>query len=376
MRIPLYKQIQKYIADNIQQKRWAVNSKIPSENELAEQFNVSRITIKKALDDLVEERIIYRIQGKGSFVASNMEGEPSLYETPSQTNHHRQKLIACITPRFNSELATATFSQIESTLAEQGYRMILCQTHDSQKTEEQILRDVLQMGVEGIIIYPVEGEAYNEEVLRLTLKDFPLVLIDRYFRGIEANSVCSDNFSGSYEAIRHLIELGHTRIGVVSTMHKGTTSIEDRIAGYEKALTDADIPIDHHLYLLNLQKSEENVEKREENKKEIQTFLQKNPEMTAIFAVTPGLEVLEAALEFALQVPDDLSIITFDDYSHSHLFSIPPSCVRQQGQKIGQEAAKLLISAIENPGQKRKKILIPTKLVVRQSTAACKVIPK
>jgi GntR family transcriptional regulator, arabinose operon transcriptional repressor len=250
--------------------------------------------------------------------------------------------------------------------------MILCQTHDSQKIEEQTLKEVLQMGVSGIIIYPVEGETFNKEVLRLSLKDFPLVLIDRYFRGIETNIVCSDNFRGSYEAIQHLVTLGHTQIGMISTMYQGTTSIEDRIAGYEKMLTDADIPINHNLYLLNLHRKGETAEKDEKNKKAIQSFLQKNPEMTALFLVTPDLEVLEIAIDYGLRVPDELSIIMFDDYSYSHLFSVPPSCVQQQGGKIGQEAAELLVSTIENPDQKRKKIFIPTQLVIRQSTATCK----
>lgn len=376
MRIPLYKQIQTYIVDHIQQGIWKPDSKIPSENELAEQFNVSRITIKKALDDLVEEGLIYRIQGKGSFIAANSDGEPTIYNIPASKTNLDQKLIAVVTPHLSSELASDTYAGIETTLAKHGYKMIICQTHDSQKAEEQIIKEVRQLGVAGIIIYPVEGETYNEEVLRLTLKDFPVVLIDRYFRGIEVNSVSSDNHQGSYEAICHLIGLGHSRIGMISTSYQGTTSIEDRIIGYEKALTDKEVPIDHHLYLLNPQKSGGNKEIRENTKKKIQAFIRNNPDMSAIFAITSGIEVLEAIMELGLQIPEDLSLTMFDDSSLSHFFKTPPTCVKQQGYTIGEEAANLLVSSIEKKGQKRKKIFIPTELIVRQSTAAYKIKSK
>lgn len=375
MRIPLYKQVQQYIVDYIGEKEWTADQKIPSENEMAEKFNVSRITVKKALDSLVEEGLIYRIQGKGSFIASSVQGEPSIYEVAATTKKKQQlKLIACLTPLLNSELSTTIFSTIESTLASKGYQMLFFQTHDSQQIEQEIVKKAIELGVEGMIIYPVEGETYNEEVLKLTLQDFPLVLIDRYFRGIEANSVCSDNFLGSYEAIQHLLNIGHKNIGLISTHHLGTTSIEDRINGYEKALTDADISIDHHLQLLDLHRAEDSPEKKEENKKMIQTFIQSNPDMTAIFSVSPRLEIVEAALELGLRVPEDLSLLIFDDYAQADLFIVPPSCIQQQGHLIGEEAATLLISAIKNPEQKRKKVFISPKLIIRSSTTQAKGI--
>lgn len=373
IRTPLYKQVQQYILDFIQEKEWKADQKIPSENELAEKFSVSRITVKKALDSLVEEGQIYRIQGKGSFISSSTLGEPSIYEVTATAKKKPQfKLIACLVPVLNSELTTAIFARIQSLLSKAGYQMLLFQTDDSQENEQQIVKRAMEMGVDGIIIYPVEGETYNEEVLKLTLQDFPLVLIDRYFRGIEANSVCSDNFLGSYEAVQYLLKMGHSQIGLVSTHHLGTTSIEDRIQGYEKALTDAGISIDHKLQLLDLYRSEDSPEQREENKRKVQDFIEKNPEMSAIFSVSPRLEIIETASELGLRIPDDLSLILFDDYAQADLFATPPSCVQQQGHSIGEEAVKLLVSAIQNPAQKRKKVFISPKLIIRQSTAKAK----
>jgi GntR family transcriptional regulator, arabinose operon transcriptional repressor len=276
--------------------------------------------------------------------------------------------VACIIPRLNSQFIITIISEIEKTLTKHGYRVILCQTHDSQRLEVQILKEVLDMGVDGIIIYPVEGETYNEEILKLTLENFPLVLIDRYFRGIDTNSVCSDNIQGAFEATSHLLQLGHTKIGIISTKPHGTTSIEDRITGFEKALTEYTIPIDHRLYLLSLEMFDE-----EKNKKKVQNFLVNNPEITALFVINNGLSIMEAAMEIGINIPDDLSIIIFDDYEFSHLFKIAPTCVRQQEKIIGHEAAKLIVSAIENPNQKRQKIFVPPNLIIRNSTSKYKI---
>ncbi|WKA46006.1 GntR family transcriptional regulator [Geobacillus zalihae] len=361
-------QIRQYIMDNIQQKKWKPNDKIPSENELAEQFKVSRITVKKALDSLVEEGIIYRIQGRGSFVAKEEDSENIIYQNKvSQQNSN--KLIACIIPRLNSQFITIMVGEIEKLLSQHGYRVILCQTYDSQQLETQTLKEVLRLGVDGIIIYPAEGETYNEEILKLTIEKFPLVLIDRYFRGIGANSVCTDNILGAYEATKHLLDLGHAKIGIISSIPEGTTSIEDRIKGFEKALTEYNIPIDHHLYLLDLTLGEHD----NTNKDKIRDFLSNHRDITALFVINNGLTVMEVALEMGYTIPQDLSIIMFDDYEFSHLLKVPPTCMRQQEKLLGQEAVKLIISTIENPLQKRQQIFVPPKLIVRSSTAPFKV---
>jgi len=141
-------------------------------------------------------------------------------------------------------------NEIEAQVASKGASLIYARTHDSQEIEQNKLKELRQLGVKGIVIYPVDGESYNEEILRLHLADFPMVVIDRYLRGIETNCVYSDNLFGGYQATSHLLKLGHREIGFVSTISGGTTSIEDRLAGYEKASTEAGVQMrtDHRLF--------------------------------------------------------------------------------------------------------------------------------
>jgi DNA-binding LacI/PurR family transcriptional regulator len=376
-RTPLYKQIRKYVLNNISQNHWKPNDRIPSENELAAQFKVSRITIKNALQELIDEGIIYRIQGKGSFVAANRSGEPLVYQSAPFAEN---TLVAYLMPRLDNRFTANLLNGIENGLAAAGYYVMFCETHDQLELEKELLRKMVRLQVKGIIIYPVQGQTYNEEILKLTLNRFPVVVVDRYLRGIETNCVCADNMTGAYDAVTHLIGMGHRHIGFVSTGYEGTSSLEDRLGGYEKALTEHLIPIDHRLRLVNLDGKKVNTifqtgEADAESKEEIKSFLRQNAHLTGVIAANSavGLTLTEAVKEMSLRIPEDLSVVFLDDYELSAFSRIPPTCVSQEELTVGKEAAKLLVSLIEKPDQERKKILIPTQLIVRQSTGPAKI---
>jgi GntR family transcriptional regulator of arabinose operon len=376
-RIPLYTQIREYVLDKINQNIWKPGDRLPSENEFAEQFNVSRITVKNALTQLIENNLIYRIQGKGSFVSLDPAGEKLLYsQEPMVYSSKTKQLIAYLMPRLENTFTAQLLNGIESELTKLDYRLIYCKTYDSQKTEKEILREVIQLGVKGIIIFPVDGETYNEEILRLTLNDFPLVVVDRYLRGIETNCVCSDNVEGAREVTTYLIENGHRQIGFISTAYQGTTSIEDRLVGYERALAENQIPVEHRLRLVHFDAEQVNIVLKEgkgdsSTKEEIKAFLKQNPDITAVFAINAavGLTVIEAAKDMNILVPEQLSVVFFDNYELSSLSSVPPTCISQEEKVMGEEAARLLDSIIQNPKQERRRIITANKLIVRNSVA-------
>jgi DNA-binding LacI/PurR family transcriptional regulator len=362
--------------DHIHQEKWRANDRIPSENELANQFQVSRITIKNALSKLMEEGIIYRIQGKGSFVSPNQSGEPVAYKASAA---FPDKLVAYLMPRLDNLFSANLLNGIENQLAKDGYHLLFCKTHNQKENEIEALRKMIQLQVKGIIIFPVNGESYNEEILKLTLNGFPVVVVDRYLRGVETNCVCSDNVTGTIEAVKHLLELGHRQIGFVSTNGEGTSSIEDRLSGYEKALAEHNLPVDHQLRLMNLDPVKVNTVFKqgggdEASKEAIKAYLKQNPAMTAVITVNSsvGLTLIEAAEELSIRIPDDLSVVFLDDYELSSYSRIPPTCINQEESTVGREAAKLLVSIINNPMQERRKILTPTRIVVRGSTAHAK----
>ncbi|MDG0814594.1 GntR family transcriptional regulator [Cohnella rhizosphaerae] len=378
-RTPLYSQIRDYILANIQQLHWQANDQLPTEQELAEKFNVSRFTVKKAMAELVQEGLIYRIQGKGSFISQMVGDEHRPVVAPAaDAGISTMKLIVLLTPHIQSSLSASILTGAESYLADHGYQLIVRSTRNEQELERRLLVDSVRTGVRGVLIFPVDGETYNEEILRLTLNKFPVVVIDRYLRGVDTNCVCSDNIGGAFDATSHLIGLGHHNIAFVVVHDRTTTSLEERIAGYERALSASRYPFGPRLAYFESENGEDappsgepQADQLERMTVRIQAFLEQNPAVTAVFAATTysGLATLQAATNLGIKVPEQLSVVFCDDFEHSALSRIPPTCVVQQESQLGIDAAKLLLSIIDNPLQERKKLTLPTRLVLRQSTA-------
>lgn len=352
----LYMQIQAYLLDGIKEGRWKGNEALPSENELSSQFGVSRITINKAMDLLVDEGIVYRIQGKGSFVS--VDGRPILYD--SVRSSETKPMIALLMPRVSNQYTSRLLMGIEEVVHAAGARLLFSTTDDDPAKESQLLADAVESGVSGIIVYPTQGASYNEEILRLTLSGFPIVVIDRYLRGVETNCVLSDHEGGAYKAVSHLLELGHRSIAYASTELAGTTSLEDRKNGYSRAMGGIPSARSHELILSDTEEAEEKV----------RTFLSERPDITAFFAshYTIGVRILRALDGTGIQVPEDLSLVFFDDFENSDLSRVPPTCVIQQEEEIGRKAAELVLSLHRGTVSTRNRIVLPTTLVIRSST--------
>jgi GntR family transcriptional regulator of arabinose operon len=371
-RIPLYSRIRDYILEQIRRDKWRANDQLPTEAVLAGQFGVSRFTIKKALAELVEEGLVYRVQGKGTFIATTIAGQSGIPDAEEHGEESSLRPVVFIAPSIQSSLSSRIMFGAEEQLTERGYQIMYRSSLNDRERERRILRESVQMGVKGILIFPVDGESYSEELLRLSLNQFPVVVIDRYLRGVETNCVCSDHAGGASDAVSYLIEQGHTKIAYVAVHGRTTTSLEDRLSGYERALASHHIPIDHQRCLFELLADRQLDGAVPETKALVRAFLERNPETTAVFAATvaSGLAVLGAAEEMGIRVPEQLSVLFFDDYEYSSFSRIPPSCVVQQEQEIGAEAARLLLSVMDDPSQERKKVLLPTRLVLRKSTAS------
>jgi DNA-binding LacI/PurR family transcriptional regulator len=345
--------------EQIRQRRWMPGERLPSENEWAERFHVSRITVKGALEALVKEGIVYRIQGRGTYIAESLP--PSLLTAPdsAQLAPASSSLVALIMPVVANLFTARLLSGIQAELAAAGYSLVFFQTLNSADNEQAALREAARLGVKGMIVLPVEGEGYSEELLQLTMNKYPVVVVDRYLRGVDTNCVCSDHEGGAYEAIRYLLGMGHRRIAFISTPYRETTSLEDRLAGYERALAEQRLAVDHELRLFRTDRAS------------IRAFLERRPDITAVFAANAGVarDVILAAEELRLPIPQKLSLLFFDDYENADLSAVPPTVIDQQEKQLGCEAVRLLLALIQDPFQPRKRITLPTRLVVRSSVA-------
>jgi GntR family transcriptional regulator, arabinose operon transcriptional repressor len=374
----LYQEIMDYLEAKIQQQEFRPDDLLPSEFELARQFNVSRITTQKALDELQNNGLIYRIRGKGSFVS-----EPS----KSKANQFDQslKIIALVIPFQNSFGGSLEVIQgLSPVLSKSGYYLTVHISHYSIEEERQLLNNLVNDGATGIIIYPFSHRYNVDLVNRLLLNKYPIITIDKYYDVLPVSSVCSDNFNGSYQAASHLIQLGHRNIVFVSDRDlMSANSVSERYFGFCKALKDHDLSItDDNLICIDYHNNEKLFQAIINNDPDVDGLLEpfkiiisnslmnKEKRFTAIHGVNDYLTIffLKAALAMGIKVPDEMSFVGFDNIDYSAFFEIPLSTIEQDFKKIGEEAGNLMINRIANPDEEFKRVVLPVKMIIRKST--------
>jgi DNA-binding LacI/PurR family transcriptional regulator len=367
-RKPRYEIIYDEIKEKIANQEYQVGERIPSEKELIDHYNVSRITTKKALDQLVHDGLIERIPGKGSFVIDKAD------KRTVQPAAKKGYLIGFVFPEFDeSRHFIDLFKGLNAAANQCSSSLVVKQTFGDVKLEKEAITSLLELGVDGLMILPVSGEYFNEEVLKLTINKFPHVLIDRYFKGIHTTSICTDNVNAAKEAVNYLFDLQHEQIAIFSPPFKHISAIEDRIDGFILAFAERGIMVNKDIWLTDLTSElPTNRNKDDLINSDIQLIkdhLLAHPTITAVFAVHYTIAVLTriAALELGLSVPEDLSIICFDSpkktrdrFHFTH--------VKQAQQEMGASAVEAILAQIEQRNYPEKTFL-KTTLIEGESTA-------
>ncbi|MGH2534725.1 MAG: GntR family transcriptional regulator [Thermomicrobiales bacterium] len=258
MRAPLlYERLASHVLDEIRAGRLQPGDRVPSEKELAARFDVSRITSKRALETLDQAGVIIRIRGKGSFVAADLRpGDVALAArhgaAPVEQTGRQPARVGFVLPDLSDVYGVRLLDAIEERCGDLGFHLLLKRTYGSREVEEQAIRSFVAAGVDGLIVFPVHGEYYNVDLLRLVLDAYPVVLVDRQLRGIAASAVYTDNVGAARMLAGYLIDRGHRRIAFVSPPPAHTSSIEERIDGYRVALVAAGLPVDADLIVSDL----------------------------------------------------------------------------------------------------------------------------
>ncbi|MEK3752503.1 GntR family transcriptional regulator [Paenibacillus sp. FSL E2-8871] len=350
-KLVLYKQIQEDIVQKIKSGQLRPTDRVPSEQELMDEFKVSKITVKNALTQLADEGLIIRVQGKGTFVSSSLD--VSSIDSPlSPHSASSLPLIGFIIPTMVTRVIQKLVDYTEQFLSEAGLSMVLSITRESSSIESNAIRTLTGLGVKGLIVFPTEDEKYNESLLRLSLDKFPCVFIDRYLRNIETYTITSDNYGGAYKAVSHLLSKGHHQIALISP-ENANTAIEDRTLGFEKAYTDQGISIDKSLWChipLDILRGEQALEY-------VSDFLQGHSRISAAFTLTEETARLTSAAISRLNNHSNIDLLSFDN---PHLSFV--AYVQQDEQEMARTAVKLLLEQIENI-YSPKNAVIPVQLI-------------
>lgn len=358
----LYERLRAYLLDEIRSGRLGPGDRIPSEMALAEQFNVSRITSKKALETLEHDGLIVRFRGKGSFVADRIGGAvtPPASHAPRPTaplgerGSNALPTIGFVLPHWSDVFGSGMLLAIEERAAELDYSLVVKRSYGRRDIEDQAINTMVSLGVRGLIVFPVHGEYYNDSLLRIVLDGYPVVLVDRYMKGIAVNSVGTNNYVAAQDLTRMIVDRGHGNIAFLSLPPERTSSIEDRRRGFGTALRQAGLPYDRENLLMTLectQPGELQPRQVSADKARIHRYLDEHPEMTAFVACEyPLALILERVLRERDR--DDLveNIVCFDEQT-SPLIEPHFTHVRQDQRNIGRTAVDVLTGNYPEPGR-------------------------
>lgn len=271
-------------------------------------------------------------------------------------------LISDMLNPYFSEIAAG----VERVCSRRGYTVLLCTTNDSEKTEAKHVEVLRDRQADGIIV--ASTGTGNPAVERLVSEDFPLVLINRRLEGIQVDCVASDNIGGAVQVMDYLISLGHRRIAFVAGSRDSLPSRE-RLEGYLLGLSKAGIPADNRLIRYGHLKYSGGYEAARH-------ILQLPERPTATFASNDmmAIGVMDAIIEAGLSIPEDMSLVGFDDTRISSLKRISLTTVRQSYLELGEIATKMLLDKLNkrSDGSPPKKRVVPCSLVVRESSAQAK----
>lgn len=272
----------------------------------------------------------------------------------------RSQIIGLLVPNLDNGYVGTITQGIDQELARANYDLMLYTSHRRPGKESFYVNAIVNGLTDGLLLVaPLIPAAYLNE---LREHNYPYVLIDQTDDSENSSVVESTNWQGAYDATHYLTQLGHTRIAFI----KGSTAVRsatDRLQGYKAALADSGIPVLEELVI-------DGDFQQQTGYKSAKRLLQSlQPLPTAIFAANDlaAFGAMDAARECGLSIPDDISIIGFDDIPQASFVYPKLTTVRQPLEQMGQVAVKILLERIEDQSRPPQQVTLATQLVIRDS---------
>ncbi len=347
--------VSKYLRDHIDSKKLAPGNKLPTEQELMEALNVSRISVRKAIEELREQGDVYCVQGSGTFVS----------EKP------RQNTIQYIPLVLPSESANSELFEVvrgvDKCLNANSCFPTLHFSHRNSVEELEILRRLVEHGSRCIIIFPLNSSENHVEYMKMVRNGVRLVFLDRLPWSVTASQVTCDNLNGGYIATNHLLSKGYRRICFFSiTKISEATTLPQRVEGYRVALEEHGLPFDE--LLLSFADTGETTEAR------VKRLLGGANPPDAFFCANDlaAIDVMQVLSGLNVAVPDQVGLVGFDNMPLLQNYPFSITTIEQSFFNMGYEAAEIACRIVNNQlGYSVHKIL-PVSLVERESTCRSK----
>ncbi|MBR2189438.1 MAG: GntR family transcriptional regulator [Eubacterium sp.] len=327
-------------------------SPIPPELTLAEQFNVSRQTIRNALKYLEKKKLVYSIQGSGTFIVKeNVSSLP-----PS-------KNVAVIMNSIGNYIYPFKSAAVNHQLAREGYIATIFSTENRLDYEARILDNLMGSNYAGIILEPSCSylPRFDLKPFRTLMSRIPFILIDDTYRELDLPSIKMDDFAGGKLATEHLIANGHRKIFYVGRSDNGQGI--RRFNGYLEALKKHRLPFsDDRVYWYSLRTFKDYFHET------FPALLKQIRSCTAAFIYNDEFaqKLIPALQENGIRIPEDLSVVGYDNFLTSPDFDPPLTTIRYPYEEVGQKAAENLLRMMSDSQFDANYTFIP-ELIERES---------
>jgi GntR family transcriptional regulator of arabinose operon len=348
--MPKYEMVKNYVKHLLKDDIIAYGGKLPSEHDLMEKFQVSRQTIRQAFGELTAEGLIYKEQGRGTF---------SNYRKGNQN-----QIVAVVTTYLSGFVFPGIIFGIEQVLSDEGYMMLLSNTNNIKEREARYLKSVLSHNVTGMIIEPTASSRTNTNIKLLEdirERGIKTVFINACYDDFDSAYVLLDDTKGGYMAAEYLLQLGHRKIaGIFKT---DDTQGVRRKTGYLQALGDYGTGADPALI-----GEYETADMYDFPYMFAQSLLQRGDRPTAFYCYNDqcALLVIQAITDKGLRIPEDISIVGYDDSISPMHSEVKLTTIRHPKKAMGVQAAKFMVGMLTGRMEKPQFVYQP-ELIVRNT---------
>jgi LacI family transcriptional regulator len=329
--------------------------------DIAKALKISPSTVSRALNDHPSISVITKKEVLE--LARELNYKPNI--TARNLLNKKSGIIGVVVPEITSYFFSTVITGIQDVVSAMGYKLIISQTNESPEEEIKLVKEMALLRVEGLLISPSFKTKTYEHLEDARSSGIPLVIFDRDIEGFETSKVFVDVYDGAYQAVQYLINMGCKKIAHFAGP-EGIHTFTQRLNAYKNVLQENNIEILPDLIVHCLGFSPE------DGIGALETLLNRDEHFDAIFCVNDGVAIgaMHTLREKGIKVPEDISVIGFDDEPYANVFNPTITTVWQPVYDMGMLASKILLDSINTlnkPISYRYEVLKP-ELIIREST--------
>lgn len=324
-------------------------------SDVAKLANVSPATVSRVLSnpDLVSKETREKVLD----VINKVNYKPHIVARQFRTKE--TKIILVVVPDITSAFFSRVLRGIEHVAVQHGYQVILGDTENEIKREQEYINLLLQKQADGMVLLTARQDKSRLEEIS---EHFPMVLACEYVDGLNVPTISIDNISSARKATEHLIKQGHTKIAHITGSMNVILS-RDRLRGFQQAMMSHDLEIDSSF----IQESDASYESGYD---QMMKLLALETPPTAVFAFNDEVAIgaMKAVKDSQLSIPDDIAIVGFDNINMASIVEPNLTTINQPKYEIGKKAMELLLKIINGESLQKKKFVMRDELIIRESS--------